>query len=123
LAERANKTPTVKADELQKFAAYLLNRKSSVRQPRQTHQLVLALSTLANNNFMMPVSVTRDTGVAVTRGSVTRVRVCDVMGQPLTGGAPAVIADSAVLVDTQATVLNKVPMAHAHGGDGSVFMR
>lgn len=106
-------------EQSDKFAAYLLSRKT-VQTPKGVAALLQAAVALSGSN-VSPVSVTvvGNTQVTVEKPEV-RVRVSDLFGKVLKSAPSSVVAQSATRVPDDVVVLSKQPLTK--GSDATEFV-
>ncbi|XP_017764697.1 PREDICTED: dolichyl-diphosphooligosaccharide--protein glycosyltransferase subunit 2 [Eufriesea mexicana] len=99
--------PPLVPQQIVKIANYLLSRRS-VQTPRGVTSLLSALTALANNDFEKPVCITlANEEISIsTRQPLVTVRVCDILGNPLTSTFK-VIANSATRVGDDVILFSK----------------
>ncbi|XP_003707065.1 oligosaccharide transferase delta subunit isoform X2 [Megachile rotundata] len=106
LSNTLKEKPPLTSQQTVKIANYLLSRRS-VQTPRGVTNLLSALTTLANNDYEKPICVTlANEGISIsTQQPFVTVKVCDILGNPLTS-VPKVIANSATRVGDDAAILS-----------------
>ena len=115
LAKVVGKAPPISKLQSVKLANYFLSRKN-VQQVKGAYSMLSALSTLATNDFHVPVAITLASQPAVSESSPkVKVQITDVMGNDL--GPMNVQVDSAMRQSDGAVVLSKSKMKEA----GSTF--
>ncbi|XP_015115503.1 dolichyl-diphosphooligosaccharide--protein glycosyltransferase subunit 2 [Diachasma alloeum] len=99
--------PPVSGPQIVKITNYLLSRRS-VQSPKGVVKLLAALRILANNEFNKPVCITLAEGgnIVSEQQPLVRVKVCDIMGNPLVM-VPTVIATSATRLGDDVVVMSK----------------
>ncbi|XP_041772160.1 dolichyl-diphosphooligosaccharide--protein glycosyltransferase subunit 2 [Anopheles merus] len=111
LATSLSKPAPITADQAVKFATYFLSR-ASVQTPKGVSVLLEALKLLASQKTIAPVCVRlADNGQLLPESPVLSVRVCDLLGKPL---SPALAALSTTVVsrtsnDALVSKVNLVP--------------
>nr|CAG4651768.1 EOG090X04WQ [Triops cancriformis] len=107
LSQTVNKAPPVTGDQVQKFAEYLVSRRS-VQTPKGVHLLLDVVNALSNNKFHVPVAITLASPVMVSADQPwVKVRVSDLLGNPisqlsLTVTSASRIQDDAVILTNYA---------------------
>ncbi|CAK9832070.1 Dolichyl-diphosphooligosaccharide--protein glycosyltransferase subunit 2 [Anthophora retusa] len=86
LSSTLKKKPPLTSQQTVKIANYLLSRRS-VQTPRGVTNLLSALIMLANNDFEKPICVTlANEEISISsRQPLVTVKVCDILGNPVTG--------------------------------------
>ncbi|KOC70802.1 Dolichyl-diphosphooligosaccharide--protein glycosyltransferase subunit 2 [Habropoda laboriosa] len=107
LSSTLKKKPPLTSQQTVKLANYLLSRRS-VQTPRGVTSLLSALMILANNDFekLMCVTLANEEISISTRQPLVTVKVCDILGNPVTGTFK-VIANSATRVGDDVVLFNK----------------
>ncbi|XP_063978196.1 dolichyl-diphosphooligosaccharide--protein glycosyltransferase subunit 2 [Diachasmimorpha longicaudata] len=107
LSASQKKPPPVSGPQIVKITNYLLSRRS-VQTPKGVVKLLSALRILANNEFNKPVCITLAEGgnIVSVKQPLVRVKVCDIMGNPLVV-VPSVVATSATRVGDDVVVMSK----------------
>ncbi|VDK69742.1 unnamed protein product [Litomosoides sigmodontis] len=96
LADKLNKSPSVKSDEAVKLANYLLSRRT-VQLDRGAYLLLLALKKLVDNRFQIPVVFSLASSISLLdEDKPLVIRVSNVLGESV--GPLSVILDSATHV-------------------------
>ncbi|CAG9537011.1 unnamed protein product [Cercopithifilaria johnstoni] len=96
LADKLDKSPSVKSDEAVKLANYLLSRRT-VQLDRGAYLLLLTLKKLANNHFQIPVVFSLASSVSLLDAAKPLIiRVSNVLGESV--GPLSVILDTATHV-------------------------
>lgn len=90
-----------------KFTNYLLSRRS-VQTPKGVVSLLSALDILATNEYEKPICIALVEGgnVVSTKQPLIRVKVCNILGKPLSS-TPTVVANSATRVGDDVVVFSK----------------
>ena len=115
LAEKMGKAPSISKMQAVKFANYFLSRKS-VQQPKGAYHLLDALTTMVNNKFHVPVSVTLASAKAISQSSPkAQIIVTDVLGKSL--GKMDVAIESAMRTSDGNTILSGSKMSPVSGDD------
>uniref|UniRef100_A0A182XZI5 Dolichyl-diphosphooligosaccharide--protein glycosyltransferase subunit 2 n=1 Tax=Anopheles stephensi TaxID=30069 RepID=A0A182XZI5_ANOST len=111
LATTLSKPAPITTEQAVKFATYFLSR-ASVQTPKGVSLLLEALNLLATQKTIAPVCIRlADNGQLLPESPVLRVRVCDLLGKPL---SPALAALSTTIVsrtssDVLVSKVNLVP--------------
>ncbi|XP_075229650.1 oligosaccharide transferase delta subunit isoform X2 [Lycorma delicatula] len=107
LAQTVNKPPPITGDQVVKFANYFLSRRS-VQTPKGAYSLLEVMTTVSDNKHHVPVTITLAGPAAVsTAEPKVSVKVCDLLGRPLSTGPFSVTAESASRVSDDVIVLSK----------------
>lgn len=107
LAQSVNKAPAITADQAVKFSNYFLSRRS-VQTAKGAYSLMEVITTIADNKYHLPVAITLAGPAAVSSVEPKiSVKVCDLLGRPLTSGPFSVTAESAARVSDDVIVLSK----------------
>uniref|UniRef100_A0A0R3RPL2 Dolichyl-diphosphooligosaccharide--protein glycosyltransferase subunit 2 n=1 Tax=Elaeophora elaphi TaxID=1147741 RepID=A0A0R3RPL2_9BILA len=103
LADKLNKSPSVKSDEAVKLANYLLSRKT-VQLDRGAYLLLLTLKKLANNHFQIPVVFSLVSSVSLLDADKPLIiRVSNVLGESV--GPLSVTLDTATHIASKEIVI------------------
>lgn len=111
LATSLSKPAPITTEQAVKFATYFLSR-ASVQTPKGVSVLLEALNLLASQKTIAPVCIRlADNGQLLPESPVLKVRVCDLLGKPL---SPAFAALSTTIVsrtssDVLVSKVNLVP--------------
>uniref|UniRef100_A0A8R1TSE8 Dolichyl-diphosphooligosaccharide--protein glycosyltransferase subunit 2 n=2 Tax=Onchocerca TaxID=6281 RepID=A0A8R1TSE8_ONCVO len=108
LADKLNKSPSVKSDEAVKLANYLLSRKT-VQLDRGAYLLLLTLKKLTNNHFQIPVvfSLASSASLLDTDKPLV-IRVSNVLGESV--GPLSVILDAATHIASKEIAIVQQPL-------------
>jgi len=118
LSQTVDKKPSISADKIDKFAAYLMSRKH-VQSIKIAASVLSAAKTLSTNDHHVPTAVTLDSAVAVSEDApFVKVRVSNLMGENV--DIKSVIADTALNLGEDAIILSKKPFVKSDL-DESVF--
>lgn len=111
LAEKVGKTPPITKMQAVKFANYFLSRKS-VQQAKGGYHLLQSLTTLADNKYHIPVSVTLASQSTVSESiPMVRIRVSDLLGRAL--GKMDVTVESAMRSSDGLTIMSNTKMSES----------
>ncbi|EFO20200.2 hypothetical protein LOAG_08289 [Loa loa] len=102
LADKLNKSPSVKSDEAVKLANYLLSRRT-VQLDRGAYLLLLTLKKLANNHFQIPVVFSLASSMSLLDTKPLVIRVSNVLGESV--GPLSVILDAATHIASKEVVV------------------
>lgn len=102
--------PLVSDVEVVKVVNYLLSRRS-VQTAKGVTNLLSALTSIATNSFVKPVCVilaNEEIGISAEQPLII-VKVCDILGNPLTS-SPKVVINSETRIGDDGVILNKQPL-------------
>ncbi|XP_058805642.1 dolichyl-diphosphooligosaccharide--protein glycosyltransferase subunit 2 [Phymastichus coffea] len=107
LSSALKKKPTISSQQIVKLANYFLSRRS-VQTPKGVVNLLSSIHTLATNEFEKPICITlSEDGVVIsTKQPLVRIKVCDILGNPLPS-VTNVIANTATKVSDDVVVISK----------------
>ncbi|XP_076176441.1 oligosaccharide transferase delta subunit [Ptiloglossa arizonensis] len=110
LSKSLFRQPLVSDVEVVKVVNYLLSRRS-VQTAKGVTNLLSALTSIATNSFVKPVCVilaNEEIGISAEQPLII-VKVCDILGNPLTS-SPKVVINSETRIGDDGVILNKQPL-------------
>lgn len=107
LCSSLKKKPPLTSQQIVKLSNYLLSRRS-VQAPKGAFNFLSSINTLATNEFEKPgcIALSEDGVVVSTKQPLLRLKVCDLLGNPLPT-VPSVIANTATKVGDDVVVISK----------------